>query len=91
VDWKTCPYVLLGDDIVICNDAVASIYKEVLSILGVEYSIPKTYISSSFFEFAKRLFHNDIEISPFPISALSEASRKYYILVSLFEELRGRG
>jgi len=30
-NWKRCPYMLLGDDIVIANDEVAKAYKDLLS------------------------------------------------------------
>jgi hypothetical protein len=47
-------YIILGDDIVIKNDAVAKKYIEIIEKLGVEISISKTHVSSNTYEFAKR-------------------------------------
>jgi len=90
-DWKTLPYILLGDDVVIGDQAVASLYKEVMQGLGVELSKPKTYESTHLFEFAKRIFYKGVEISPFPISGLKEVERKYYLLTQFFIEAEGKG
>jgi hypothetical protein len=47
-------YILLGDDIVIANDKVASRYRSVMNKLGVEISTAKTHVSKNTYEFAKR-------------------------------------
>lgn len=47
-------YYLLGDDIVIQNPHVASLYLKKLQDLGVEISEEKTIKSKIFMEFAKR-------------------------------------
>lgn len=58
-------YALLGDDIVIANDAVAKSYHMIMTqILGVEINLSKTLISKHSFEFAKRLVTLDGEVSP---------------------------
>jgi len=90
-DWKSSKYVLLGDDIVIADKELASAYKEVITSLGVEFSTLKTYESKHFFEFAKRLWFKGAEISPFPMSALQECGKKYYLLLELFRSLEGKG
>jgi hypothetical protein len=46
--------MILGDDIVIKNDAVAKTYIDVINRLGVELSLQKTHVSSDTYEFAKR-------------------------------------
>lgn len=61
-------YILLGDDIVIYDDAVAKTYKDLMSDLGVEISPSKSHVSIDTYEFAKRWFRNGIEVSPIPIS-----------------------
>lgn len=86
VSWKDLKYCLLGDDIVITNQQVSDLYKKTIKSLGVDYSAPKTYESTSFYEFAKRLFLKEVEISPFPISGLEEVSGKYYLLTQFFLE-----
>jgi hypothetical protein len=47
-------YYLLGDDIVIQNSQVASVYLKKLQDLGVEISEEKTINSKLFMEFTKR-------------------------------------
>jgi len=47
-------YILLGDDIVIYNDAVAHKYKVIMARLGVDISFAKTHVSKDTYEFAKR-------------------------------------
>jgi len=46
--------MILGDDIVIKNDAVAKTYIEIIKKLGVELSLQKTHVSNDMYEFAKR-------------------------------------
>lgn len=83
IDWKTSKYVMLGDDVLIGDRLLALKYKEVMAHLGVEISAMKTHESKQLFEFAKRLFLNGREISPFPISAIVESSRRVYLLTNL--------
>jgi len=47
-------YVVLGDDVVIADSAVAESYKGLLSALDMPYSRAKTHESLDSFEFAKR-------------------------------------
>jgi hypothetical protein len=83
--------VLLGDDIVIGNKAVGELYLSIISDLGVDYSVPKTYISNTFFEFAKRLFWKGIEISPFPFSALKGVDKSASQFTNTLIELEEKG
>jgi hypothetical protein len=46
-------YAVLGDDIVIANDAVAGVYLATMESLGVEINLSKSIVSSKFAEFAK--------------------------------------
>jgi len=91
IKWSELKYCLLGDDIVICHKGAASLYKSILTQIGVEWSPSKTYESSHFCEFAKRLFYKGVEISPFPISALGEVHKRYYLFVNLLLELECKG
>lgn len=59
-------YILLGDDIVIRDDSVASEYQSVMEKLGVEISSAKTLVSKDTFEFAKKTYHKGMDISPIP-------------------------
>lgn len=57
-------YALLGDDIVIANDLVASSYHSIMTqILGVEINLSKSMISKHSFEFAKRIVTLEGEVS----------------------------
>lgn len=68
-------YVLLGDDIVIGDDAVAEHYRAIMSSLGVEISVPKTHVSDDTYEFAKRWIHAGEEVTGAPLGSLFEAVR----------------
>jgi hypothetical protein len=74
-------YRLLGDDIVIRNDAVAKEYSQLMTQLGVEISPHKTLVSDDTFEFAKRLFHNGEEVTGFPINGLISATKNSWVEV----------
>lgn len=89
--WKSAPYALLGDDLVIRHEKLANEYIRVMGILGVEVSEIKSHRSPHFFEFAKRLFYKGVEVSPFPISALQQTANKFYLIVSVLWELERKG
>lgn len=86
--WKSLPYALLGDHIVICDQEVAILYKETLKSLGVEFSSAKSHESLHFYEFAKRIFYKGSEVSPFPFSSLNECSKTTFMLSTLLWELK---
>jgi len=69
---KLNTFKILGDDIVIRDDRLSVQYLETLEILDVPISWAKTMRSKTTFEFAKRWFHNGVEISPFPLNAVHE-------------------
>lgn len=75
----------------ICDKEVAEMYKELIQKLGVDYSPSKTYESDYFFEFAKRLYFKGVEISPFPVSGLSEVVNKYYLFIDFLSQLESKG
>jgi hypothetical protein len=61
-------YAILGDDVVIFNRAVANEYRKVISLIGMEIGLHKSILSrnGSVIEFAKRIFHNGVDVSPVP-------------------------
>jgi len=67
-------YCLLGDDIVIADTAVAEIYKQLMSDLGVTLSEAKTHVSNDTWEFAKRWYQHGEEISGIQLKAFLEIS-----------------
>lgn len=56
--------------------------------LGVSIASSKTHVSPHFCEFAKRYFYKGEEISAFPVSALRESKKSFYLLYNLVEEMR---
>lgn len=62
-------YILLGDDIVIANKAVAEEYQKLISQLGVAISEAKSHVSNDTFEFAKRWYQAATEITGIQLSA----------------------
>lgn len=58
---------------------------KIIHSLGVEASPAKTHKSKDLYEFAKRLFYRGEEITPFPISAISESVKRSYLLTTLFK------
>jgi len=82
IHWKDAPYVMLGDDVMIGNDQLADAYRRRISNLGVEVASEKTFSSQFVGEFAKRLFYKGEEVTPFPISGLSEVASRCYLLVN---------
>lgn len=57
-------YRILGDDIVLTNDAVALRYKEIMRDWKVPISEAKTFVSKEFGEFAGRAYLKGMEIHP---------------------------
>jgi hypothetical protein len=72
IDWSTLPYALLGDDIVICHKQVALEYCRLIRTIGVQWNMSKTHVSPHFFEFAKRIYWNGHDLTPFPVSGFFE-------------------
>jgi hypothetical protein len=82
-------YAILGDDVVIASRAVAKQYEKLMSRMGVGIGAHKSMISSSgnTLEFAKRTFHNGMDVSPISfrefvvarqsLAGLLELTRKY--------------
>jgi hypothetical protein len=91
IPWRTSKYIILGDDVLIGDHKLAKLYKDVMTSLGVEISELKTHQSGKLYEFAKRLIFKGTEITPFPISALSETANKSYLLTNLLSEEKRKG
>lgn len=61
-------YAVLGDDVVIANNAVASQYVFIMKEIGVNIGFHKSIVSSNLsLEFAKRFFYKGEEVTPFPL------------------------
>lgn len=75
----------------IADKVIGKKYINLIQSLGLEYSPSKTHISDNFYEFAKRVFIDQVEVSPFPISALSECSKSPEMMTTLLWELKRKG
>lgn len=73
-------YAMLGDDIVIFDSAVAESYRSIIQDLGVEISDTKTHVSIDAFEFAKRWFYKGQEVTPYPITGLTEVAKNWALV-----------
>jgi hypothetical protein len=84
-------YIVLGDDIVIQNDKVASEYLFLMKCLGVKINLSKSIISSRFCEFAKRWKGPGYELTPIgPGLVLRLVRSKYYLNIFVMALLRLR-
>lgn len=72
--WFT-QYAVLGDDIVIGDQAVAQVYLGLLADLGMPVNLHKSLVSpkGTCMEFAKRTIYKGTDISPVPIQELGAA------------------
>jgi len=87
-------YVILGDDVVIFDNVVASEYKKLMEHFGVGINSSKSFTSSGlvvYGEFCKRLFCGREELSPFPLKqalkACEDESESTQFVLSFFEAL----
>lgn len=83
---KFTNYCLLGDDIMICDEAVALKYKQILDGLCVKISLEKSLISTNG-EFCKQFYINKLTVNCSPISPkLLIRSHHPYSLLALHEK-----
>jgi len=54
------PFYVLGDDVIILDDALSELYKRELDLLGVEISEPKSLTSNVMAEFTGRIITKDL-------------------------------
>ncbi|CAA0808072.1 Mitovirus RNA-dependent RNA polymerase, partial [Striga hermonthica] len=68
-------YALLGDDIVIGDPKVASVYRKMMVELGVKISLLKSLVSSrGSMEFAKRFCSWSRDLSPLSVKMMRSAN-----------------
>lgn len=84
-------YLLLGDDIVIYDQEVATNYESIINRLGVEIQREKSIVSKDTFEFAKRIFHKGREMTGFPLAAFVSNHKSVSALWSVTLVSRERG
>jgi hypothetical protein len=84
-------YVVLGDDIVINHDRVASEYLIIMRALGVSINMSKSIVSSDMVEFAKRWKTPDMDLSPLGPGNILVTLREPYFLGTLISEAKRKG
>lgn len=84
-------YVVLGDDIVINHDQVASEYLIIMRTLGVSINMSKSIVSKDMVEFAKRWATPDIDLSPLGPGNILVTLREPYFLGTLVSEAKRKG
>jgi hypothetical protein len=81
-------YAILGDDIVIADDAVASEYLLIMEYLGVAINLSKSIQSDRFIEFAKRwVGPKGVKLTPIGPGLLLRTIRNKFYLPALFSEM----
>jgi hypothetical protein len=84
-------YVVLGDDVVICDPDLAVQYQDLMDRLGVNVSLPKSIVSSDSAEIAKRLLWRGEDISPISWTLMELANNQLSFAPALFQQLCERG
>lgn len=84
-------YAVLGDDIVIADDAVAKAYLAIMEVLGVDVNLVKSHQGSTA-EFAKRWIHSTLgDFTPLGAGNILVTVRNYKYLPSLLTEMKEKG
>lgn len=81
-------YAVLGDDIVIANQAVARSYQYIMKTLGVEINMTKSLVSSKgVFEMAKRLCSPDQDFTPIGAKLLARGLKHPGELLNILRDM----
>jgi hypothetical protein len=76
-------YIMLGDDIVIRDNAVAARYTTIIRRLGVSISQQKTHVSKDTYEFAKRWIFRGNEVTGLPLAGISQNIKSPKIVLTI--------
>jgi hypothetical protein len=91
VRWYPGLYLVLGDDIVIADEAVALSYLEIMAELGCPINLSKSLVSQNgSFEFAKRFVHKGVDVSPVSWRELFVSYVDVSVLLTLVSKHRPR-
>lgn len=89
--YSTAKYIILGDDVVIWDQNLALEYSRLISSIGVQISIPKTVVSFTYAEFAKRVYTLFGEISPLSFKGMKQHMVNYSAMVDYIHTSIRRG
>jgi len=83
-------YEILGDDLVVFDEPLAHKYLQVASLLGVEINLSKSISSPNkpVFEFAKRTFVGNLDVSPIPFRQLLSNRRLSERVINMISFLK---
>lgn len=84
---KDPQYRILGDDIVLKGELLATHYRKIMESLGVEFSISKSLSGVNRAEFAKRIFYKGHEITAVPMKLICKTLSDYRLSITLFNHL----
>lgn len=80
-------YGVLGDDIVIANESVASEYLKIMNLIGVEIGLAKSLVSSQgTFEFAKRTYYKGQDVTGISLMEISVGLANLSALMELIRK-----
>jgi hypothetical protein len=87
---------MIGDDVVIANTQVANRYLKIMDELGVDISMPKSFITKEadpvrISEFARRVLVNGVDMSPVPVKLLKEVMGDIFMFPEFIKKLRALG
>jgi hypothetical protein len=71
-------YAILGDDVVIWDERVGKTYLGLLSLLGIEVSMRKSYIEKSLAEFGQGIYRYGSDLKPLSPFLLEKGQRNEY-------------
>jgi hypothetical protein len=84
-------YAIIGDDIIIANDSVASSYRAMMNNLGVEINMTKSH-HGNVAEFAKKWIHTSLgEITPIGAGNILMVVRNIRLLPNLLVDMSAKG
>ena len=85
-------YALLGDGIVIADEAVSKSYHHFMTqTLGVEINFSKSLVSKRVFDYANRLIYLDVDYYPIGVNNLLLALKSYKGLSSFVIDAVNKG
>lgn len=86
--WEA--YCIVGDDLVIFNEKLTNIVKDLYNVLGVEVSLPKSKIpvgEDLFTEFCSRTSINNKDVSRIPPNLIKDSAKNWRSFPLLLKEM----
>lgn len=88
--YSFAEYLVLGDDLVIADKAVAESYLIIAKELDIEINLSKSILSNNgSLEFAKRFFYKGNDVTGIPFAELAVSKHDIRGLIQLFQRIKG--